>query len=91
MRCPRCDATLLRRPPNSLERTLALTLAGLILFVVANAFPFLSFEMKGLLTTTTLSTRQVVTTAGVWPVAITSAFSTTNPAAKDQTMPRVST
>jgi len=31
---------------DSLERTLALTVAGLILFVVANSFPFLGFKIQ---------------------------------------------
>jgi paraquat-inducible protein A len=53
-RCPRCDAVLSRHRPDSLERTLALTVAGLLLFVVSNAFPFLAFEMQGQVTETTL-------------------------------------
>ena len=39
-----------------MERTLALAFASFILFVVANSFPFLSFDMKGLTTQTTLLT-----------------------------------
>lgn len=52
--CARCGTTLHRHRSNSLERSLALTLAGLILFVTANSFPFLSFEMQGQTTETTL-------------------------------------
>src|SRR5262245_38535409 len=52
--CPRCGGVLRRRRRNPLERTLALSLAAGVLFVVANSFPFLSFEMKGQVTTTTL-------------------------------------
>lgn len=37
-----------------MDRTLAFALTGLILFVVANSFPFLSFEMQGQRTETTL-------------------------------------
>jgi paraquat-inducible protein A len=55
-RCRRCGGVLRRRPHNGLERTLALALAAAVLFVVANAFPFLSFEMKGQITRTTLLT-----------------------------------
>jgi paraquat-inducible protein A len=55
-RCPRCGATLYRHRPDSLNRTLALSLAGLILFVVANAFPFLTFQMQGQVTQTRLFT-----------------------------------
>jgi paraquat-inducible protein A len=53
-RCARCGSVLYRHRPNSLERTLALVIAGLILFAVANAFPFLSFRMQGQVVQTTL-------------------------------------
>lgn len=55
-RCARCGCTLHKDRPNSLDRTLALTLAGLVLFIIANSFPFLSFQMQGLETQTTLFT-----------------------------------
>ncbi len=53
-RCLRCGHQLHRHRPASLDRTLAFALTGLILFVVANSFPFLSFEMQGQRTETTL-------------------------------------
>jgi paraquat-inducible protein A len=43
-RCVRCGAVLFRFRRNSLDRTLALSLAGLILFAIANMFPFLAFK-----------------------------------------------
>jgi paraquat-inducible protein A len=52
--CRRCGGVLRRRRRNPIERTLALSLAAAVLFAVANAFPFLSFAMKGQVTTTTL-------------------------------------
>ena len=52
--CRRCGGVLRRRRRNTIERTLALSLAAAVLFAVANAFPFLSFAMKGQVTTTTL-------------------------------------
>jgi len=55
-RCVRCGYTLHKNQPDSLDRTLALTLAGIVLFVVANSFPFLSFQMQGQTTETTLFT-----------------------------------
>jgi len=55
-RCPRCGTVLYRRIPNSLDRTLALALAGLLLFAAANAFPFLAMKMQGNVTHTTLGT-----------------------------------
>jgi len=55
-RCPRCGGTLDQRKRNSLDRTLALAIASLVLYVVANAFPFISFKMQGNVTQTTLAT-----------------------------------
>ena len=52
--CRRCGGLLRRRRRNSIERTLAFTLAAGVLFAVANAFPFLAFDMKGQVTQTTL-------------------------------------
>ncbi|EXJ13385.1 paraquat-inducible protein A [Imhoffiella purpurea] len=54
--CVRCGNVLHRDRPDSLNRTLALTVAGILLFVIANAFPFLAFEMGGQTTYTTLMT-----------------------------------
>ena len=34
-RCLRCGGVLYRRIPNSLDRTLALAVAGMVLFIVA--------------------------------------------------------
>jgi paraquat-inducible protein A len=55
-RCPRCGSVLYRRIRDSLDRTLALALGGLFLFIAANAFPFLAMKMQGSVTHTTLST-----------------------------------
>ncbi len=41
-RCPRCAAKLHRRKPDSLARTAALALSGLILYAPANLFPVLT-------------------------------------------------
>lgn len=54
--CMRCGAVLYRRKKNSLDRTLALTIAGLIFFVVANTYPFLGMKSGGLEKETTLIT-----------------------------------
>jgi paraquat-inducible protein A len=54
--CQRCGAALLRSRPNSIERTLALTVAGLALFLLANTFPFLSFKIEAQVRETTLVT-----------------------------------
>ena len=42
--CPRCVAPLLSNPRNSLHRTAAFAFASALLFVVANAFPFMTLE-----------------------------------------------
>lgn len=68
--CARCGAPLHRNRPDSLEYTLALTLAGLILFLVANSFPFLSLEMQGQVRATTLATGVINLYAeGMWGLA----------------------
>lgn len=41
-RCPRCQARLHRRKPNSVARTAALASAALVLYVPANTFPVLT-------------------------------------------------
>jgi len=55
-RCGRCGGLLRRRRARSIERTLALVLGAAVLFAVANTFPFLSFDMQGQETHTTLVT-----------------------------------
>ena len=55
-RCVRCDAVLYYQKKDSLDRTLALTIAGLVLLIVANIFPFLAMKSKGLVRETTLIT-----------------------------------
>lgn len=47
VRCPRCDKELWRHKPDSLNRTLALTLAALVLFIIANAVPMLGLHAVG--------------------------------------------
>lgn len=45
--CLRCDAVLYRNIPDSLNRSLALYIAALMLWVIANLFPFLGMEVGG--------------------------------------------
>ena len=54
--CIRCGAVLYKHKPNSLERTLAFALAGLILFILANSFPFLGLKIGSQVRETTLIT-----------------------------------
>jgi paraquat-inducible protein A len=68
--CVRCGGTMHRNRPDSLNRTLALTIAGVVLFIIANSFPILSFEMQGRETRTTLITGVVdLYQGGDWPIA----------------------
>ncbi|MDJ0788250.1 MAG: paraquat-inducible protein A [Myxococcota bacterium] len=46
-RCRRCGALLRVSRARSFERTLALSLAALVCFVLANAYPFLAFSLEG--------------------------------------------
>ncbi len=56
VQCVRCGAVLHQKKRNSIERTLALTVAGLILFGLANSFPFLAFKLEAQVRQTTLLT-----------------------------------
>jgi paraquat-inducible protein A len=68
--CTRCGAVLYRSKPNSIDRALMLTLAALVLFVIANSFPFLTFKLEGRATTSTLTTGVVMLYEdGMWPLA----------------------
>ncbi|GLQ06590.1 paraquat-inducible protein A [Sneathiella chinensis] len=45
--CRRCGAVLFKSQHNSLDRTLALSLSGIVFFLLASYFPLLSFRMEG--------------------------------------------
>ena len=45
--CSHCGSLLYRNIPNTLQRSLALYISALILFILANSFPFLSLEFSG--------------------------------------------
>ncbi|MEJ2101261.1 MAG: paraquat-inducible protein A [Desulfobacterales bacterium] len=69
-RCARCGAVLYRRKRNSLDRVLALTIAGLILFAVANLYPFLTFRLEAQIQETTLITGIIeLYNQGMWIIA----------------------
>jgi paraquat-inducible protein A len=68
--CTRCGAVLYRHKTNSIDRALMLTLAALILFVVANSFPFLTFALEGRATTSTLISGVIkLYEDGMWALA----------------------
>jgi paraquat-inducible protein A len=55
-KCTRCGAVLERHKRNSIDRTLSFAIAGFILIVLANTFPFLAMKSEGLVQETTLIT-----------------------------------
>ncbi|MDD2988175.1 MAG: paraquat-inducible protein A [Zoogloea sp.] len=69
-RCVRCGAFLARNPPDSLDRSLALTLAAAILYLIANIHPLVGLEMQGRRVEVTLfEAVQILWKSGVEPVA----------------------
>lgn len=54
--CARCGAVLHRHRPDSIDRSLALTLGALVLFVMALSFPFLAMKSGGFVQETRLLT-----------------------------------
>jgi paraquat-inducible protein A len=58
-KCSRCGAALYAKKRDSFEHTITLALTSLIFFTVANAFPFMTFELHGRVQESLLST-------GVW-------------------------
>lgn len=72
--CPRCGGMLLRHRTGSIERglalTLTLTLAGLLLFGVANLFPVMTLKMAGQAQATTLlGVATALYRSGSWELA----------------------
>ncbi|MDR6858979.1 paraquat-inducible protein A [Variovorax guangxiensis] len=70
-RCARCGAELDRHAGEQGARVLPLTVASLILFAIANLFPIVEIQVKGLHSQTTLAGAVVVlSTEGMSPVAL---------------------
>jgi paraquat-inducible protein A len=69
--CPRCDAQLHMRKPDSIRRTTALVIAGYLLYVPANILPILTIERFGHNDTNTIlgGVRELIST-GLWPLAV---------------------
>lgn len=69
-RCWRCGTVLIREIRNSLDRTLALTITGLILYVLANSFPLLLLNIQSQNQQTSLILGVVeLWSQGMWMVA----------------------
>jgi paraquat-inducible protein A len=70
-RCPRCDKELWRRREDSLNRTLALTVAAAVLYVIANSVPMLGLTVVGRsASTTVLGGAEHLWQDGQQPVAV---------------------
>jgi paraquat-inducible protein A len=70
-RCIACDAKIYIRFEGTIERTLALYLAALALFLVANAFPIMSMAIAGQSNASTiLDSAKALYDDGMWPLAL---------------------
>ena len=66
--CVRCGSVLRRSGrPGALETSLSLTLAALVLFVLANAFPLVSLDLHGTVQTATLPGCVEILASVGWP------------------------
>jgi paraquat-inducible protein A len=52
--CVRCECFLQKNLPDTIQRTLALSVTGIILFIITNAYPFLALEVEGRIQAATL-------------------------------------
>lgn len=59
-RCRRCGALLYVHYPETINRTLAFALTGLVLLTIANTFPFLSLESQGSILETSFITGTIL-------------------------------
>ena len=69
--CSRCGAVLYKKKRNSLDYTLIFSLTGIILFLMANIFPFMTFQYEGRVQESVLFTgvKQLLA-QDMWMVAI---------------------
>ncbi len=66
----RCGAELYRNRPDGINRALSFTLAALVAFALANAFPIVGLIVQGDLVQTTLfGAAWVLYRDGMWPIA----------------------
>jgi len=69
--CSRCGAVLVSHKRDSLDRSLALTLTGLVLFAMANAYPILEIKSGSLYQATTImGSVEILFNAGMWQIAL---------------------
>ncbi len=71
MHCPRCGANIASTDMAQLDRVLALALAAMMTFFVAQAYPVVELEMGGITSATTLTgTVCALWAQGMWPLAV---------------------
>ncbi|WP_296257131.1 MULTISPECIES: paraquat-inducible protein A [unclassified Pseudomonas] len=69
--CPRCDAAVHRRKPNSLTRTWAFLIAGLIFYIPANLLPVMFTTLLGSASENTIMSGVIeFAESGSWDIAI---------------------
>jgi len=69
--CSRCGAVLVSHKRDSINRSLSLTITGLILFMIANSYPLLAIKSGSLYKATTLmGSVEVLHAAGMWHVGL---------------------
>jgi paraquat-inducible protein A len=70
-KCPRCGAGLYRRTNRGIDHAIALSIAGLVLFAIANIYPFMTFKLEGREQVSTLITGVLeFLDQGLWPLAL---------------------
>ncbi|WP_341958668.1 paraquat-inducible protein A [Pseudomonas sp. RC10] len=69
--CPRCDSAVHRRKPNSLTRTWAFLIAGLIFYIPANTLPVMFTTLLGSASENTIMSGVIeFAEGGSWDIAI---------------------
>jgi paraquat-inducible protein A len=76
-RCPRCGTVLARSVSSRLDKALAITLGGLITFLIAQAAPLVSLETNGISNSVTLPGAIAALWAGDMQVVAAMVFCTT--------------
>lgn len=72
-RCVRCNATLYTKKNNSIDQSLAVGVAALIMFVIANCFPFLQISVSGISQSMSIvSAVLALSKEGLWTLALVS-------------------
>ena len=75
--CRRCNAVLISHKKDSINKSLALTITALILFIISNAYPLLEIKTEGIYKATTLMDGvKNLYAQGFWEIALVVLFTT---------------